>query len=174
MSGLLLSAGMLDDLLRDLGINPLVLLVQAVIFITTFLVLRRLLFGRMMKFMTSREAEVERALEAIRRDRAELEKHAAEYEAHIARIEKEAYDRMQAVFKEGLEAKGRISALAQQAASAEVKSALESIGREKRAALAALQKEVQAISRQAVERVIGVPVDPKDLDRSLKSAGGSP
>jgi len=170
MSGLLLSTGILEDL----GINPLVLVVQAVIFITTFIVLRRLLFGRMMAYMVGRETEVQGDLDRLSHSRAELEKRSAEYEAHIARIEKEAYDRMQAVLKEGLEAKGRISAQAQQAAAAEVKAAIEAIGREKKSAMAVLQKEVQAISRQAVERVIGVPVDAKDLDRSLKNAGGAP
>ena len=156
MSGLLLA----DGILQDLGIHLPVLLVQAVIFIVTFGVLRRLLFGRIMKFMTDREAEVARALEGIRRDRTELEKLTAEYEAHIARIEKEAYDRLQAVLKEGLEARSRISAEAQQKAAAEVKRALAEIAREKSVALVALQKEVQTISREAVERVIGVSVDP--------------
>lgn len=171
MSGLLLSAGILEEL----GIHLPVLAVQAFIFIVTFWVLRRLLFGRMMKFMTDREAEVDRAMEAIRRHRAEFEKVTGDYEAHIARIEKEAYDRMQAILKEGLDAKSRISAQSQQQAATEVKSALEAIAREKGAAMAALQKEVQAISRQAVERVIGVPVDEKALDRTLKSwtGGGS-
>jgi F-type H+-transporting ATPase subunit b len=162
MNGLLLSAA---DVVKDLGIHLPVLAVQAFIFIVTFTVLRRLLFGRMMRFMTDREGEVDRALEAIRRDRAELERLTSEYEGHIARIEKEAYDRLQAVLKEALEARARISAEAQQKSAAEVKAALAEIGREKREALAALQKEVQTISREAVERVIGVPVDPSAAGR---------
>jgi len=155
MSSLLLAEG----LLTDLGINFKILVVQSFIFIVTFAILRRLLFARMLGFMTSREAEVERALASIHRDRAELEKFSAEYEANIARIEKEAYDRMQAMLKEGLEAKARISGQAQQQASAEVKAALAAIGKEKEVALATLRKDVAEISRQAVERVLGVPVD---------------
>jgi len=155
MSGLLLAEG----LLTDLGINFKILLVQAFIFIVTFAILRRLLFARMLGFMTSREAEMEKSVQAIRHDRAEIEKFAKEYEAHLARIEKEAYDRMQAVLKEGLEAKGRISAQAQQQAAAEVKAALAAIAQEKEKALVALRKDVPAIARQAVERVIGVPLE---------------
>jgi len=157
MSGLLLAEG----LLTDLGINLKILVVQAVIFIVTFSILRRLLFARMLGFMTSRESEIEQSLQGIRRDRAEIEKFTAEYEAHIARIEKEAYARMQAVLKEGLEAKVRISAQAQQQAAAEVKAAVAAIAQEKEKALVALQKDVPAIAQQAVERVIGVPLEAK-------------
>ena len=158
MSGLLLAEG----LLTDLGINLKILLVQAIIFSLTFAILRRLLFARMLGFMTSREAEIEKSVQAIRHDRAELEKFTKEYEAHIARIEKEAYDRMQAVLKEGLEARSRISAQAQQQAAAEVKAALAAIAQEKEKGLVALRKDVSAIARQAAERVIGVPLESGD------------
>ncbi len=155
MSGLLLSGG----ILQDLGIQVPVLLVQMSVFVVTFIVLRRLLFARMLEFMTAREAEIEKAVQAIRHDRAELERLTRDYEQHVARIEKEAYDRMQAVLKEGLEARSRISAQAQQAAAAEVKAALAAIAQEKERALETLKKDVPAIARQAVERVIGVPVE---------------
>ena len=158
MSGLLLAEG----LLTDLGINLKILLVQAIIFSLTFAILRRLLFARMLGFMTSREAEIEKSVQAIRHDRAELEKFTKEYEAHIARIEKEAYDRMQSVLKEGLEARSRISAQAQQQAAAEVKAALAAIAQEKEKGLVALRKDVSAIARQAAERVIGVPLESGD------------
>jgi len=162
MNSLLLSA---PDILENLGINPLVLAVQAFIFIVTFTVLRRLLFVRMLKFMTDREAEVDRSQEAIRRDRAELERFTKEYELNIARIEKEAYDRMQVLLKEGMEARSRISAQAQQQAAAEVKAAVADIARMKNQALEQLRKDVPAIAQQAVERVLGVP---------LEGAGGGP
>jgi F-type H+-transporting ATPase subunit b len=155
MSSLLLDS----NILSDLGINGMVLGVQACIFIVTFAILRRLLFARMLGFMTSREAEMEKSVQAIRHDRAELEKVAKEYEAHIARIEKEAYDRMQSVLKEGLEAKSRISSQAQQQAAVEVKAALAAIAQEKDKALVVLRGDVPAIARQALERVIGVPLE---------------
>jgi F-type H+-transporting ATPase subunit b len=166
MTSLLLAG----DILKDLGIHLPVLAVQAVIFLVTFAVLRRLLFERMMGFMTSREAEVGRALAAIRADRAELERLTGEYEAHIARIEKEAYARLQAALKEALEERARIAAEAQQQAAAQVKAALAEIGREKREGLAALRKEVQGLTRQAVERVVGVTLDAASLDDSIRRA----
>ncbi len=166
MNSLLLAGGILEDL----GIHLPVLAVQAVIFLVTFAVLRRLLFERMMRFMTSREAEVDQALAAIRADRTELERLTAEYEAHIARIEKDAYARLQAALKQALEERARIAAEAQQQATAQVKAALADIGREKRDGLAALRKEVEGLTRQAVERVVGVKVDAASLDDSIRRA----
>ena len=155
MSCLLLAGGLLDEL----GINLKVLGVQAFIFIVTFVVLRRLLFGRMLGFMTSREAEIDRSVQKIRHDRAELEKFTKEYEQHLARIEKEAYDRMQVLLKEGMEARSRISAQAQQQAAAEVKGAVADIAKMKNQALEQLRQDVPAIAQQAVERVLGVPLE---------------
>jgi len=155
MSCLLLAGGLLDEL----GINPKILGVQAFIFIVTFVVLRRLLFARMLGFMTSREAEIDKSVQAIRHDRAELERFTKEYELHIARIEKEAYDRMQVLLKEGLEERSRISAKAQHVAAAEVKAAVADIARMKDQALEQLRKDVPAIAQQAVERVLGVPLE---------------
>ena len=154
----------------DLGIRPQVVLAQALIFIATFLVLRRLLFGRIMSFMAGREAEAERQAAKIRHDREEVERLSKEYEAHVARIDKEAWERLQGLLKEAIEARARIAAEAQQRAAQEVKSALAAIAREKATASESLRKEVSALSRQAVERVVGVPVEAGALDSALKSA----
>ncbi|HEU4338849.1 MAG TPA: ATP synthase F0 subunit B [Planctomycetota bacterium] len=156
MSSLLLAEG---GLLKDLGINGWILLVQAIIFLVTFAILRRLLFGRMLGFMTSREAEIDKSVQSIRHDRAELERFTKEHEQHIARIEKEAYDRMQVLLKEGMEARSRISTQAQHVAAAEVKAAVADIVKMKSQALEQLRKDVPAIAQQAVERVLGVPLE---------------
>lgn len=156
MAALALSEG---GILFDLGINLKVVLVQAVIFVVTLFALRRILFLPVMKFMTDREAEAERAAEKIRRERIEAERLAKEYEAHIARIDKEAWDRLQGVLKAALEARARLASEAQQRAALETKAALAVIARERDAALDSLRKDVPAMSRQAVERVLGVPLE---------------
>jgi F-type H+-transporting ATPase subunit b len=157
MAALLLAAE--GGILFDLGINPKVVAVQIVIFLATFFILRRLLFVPVMKFMTDREAEAARAAEKIRHERLEGERLAKEYEAHLARIDKEAWDRLQGVLKEALEARARMAAEAQQRTSQETKAALAVIARERDAALETLRKDVPAMSRQAVERVLGVPIE---------------
>jgi F-type H+-transporting ATPase subunit b len=168
MASLLLAEG---GILFDLGINPKVVAVQIVIFLTTFFILRRLLFVPVMKFMTEREAEAERAAEKIRFERAEGDRLAKEYELHLARIDKEAWDRLQAILKEAIEARGRMAAEAQQRAAQETRAALEVISKERTAALAALKKDIPAMSRQAVERVLGVPFESGTLESAAKGEG---
>jgi F-type H+-transporting ATPase subunit b len=163
-----MNAVLLADILSDLGINPKVLAVQAFIFIVTFVVLKNLLFGRVMAHMKSREEEVKKQVDTIAHERAELGKLEKEYAAAIARIEKEAYDRLQAVLKEGMDARGKIVADAQKQASDEVKSALAAIAREKESALAALQDQVAALSRDSAQKVIEVPVDASAVDAAVR------
>ena len=54
ISSLLASGGLLDDL----GINGKVVATQVVIFVTTFLLLGRILFGRALSHLQQREDEV--------------------------------------------------------------------------------------------------------------------
>ncbi|MBV8881173.1 MAG: hypothetical protein JO332_14505, partial [Planctomycetaceae bacterium] len=51
ISALLASGG----LLQDLGINPVVVATQVVVFVITFLLLSRILFGRALGHMQQRE-----------------------------------------------------------------------------------------------------------------------
>lgn len=154
MAGLLLAQG---GILDDLGINLWVVGMQGIIFFLTFLALRKILFKRIMDHMIAREAEAHEAEEKIRHDRAEAERLAKELEAQLARIDKEAWERMQGVLKEAMVARGKIAAEAQQKAAQETKLALEAISRDRAATLESLRKEVPAMARQVVERVIGVP-----------------
>src|SRR5687767_1510628 len=132
MAALLLAEG---GILFDLGIRLQVVGAQILIFSVTFIVLRRLLFGRIMDHMTAREREAEHAAEKIRHDRSEAERLAKEYEAQLARIDKEAWERLQNVLKEALEARSKIAAEAQQRAAQETKAALAVITQERDAAL---------------------------------------
>ena len=157
-----------SGVLFDLGIRVQVLVAQALIFLVTFFILRKILFARVLDHMVAREAEAGRVEEKIRADRAEAERLSREYEAHLARIDKEAWERLQGVLKEAIEARGKITAEAQARAAQETKTALAAIARDRDAALDGLRKEIPALSRQVVERVIGLPLEPDALQASSK------
>ncbi len=147
-------------LLEELGINLRVLGTQVVIFVVTFLVLSRILFGRVLDHVTRREEEIRKAREEAARGLAEAERLAKDYEGRLARIDKEAYERMQADLKEALaEVAGQL-ARAQASAREEVRKGREAIAAEKQTALAGLQGEVERMTLALGEKVLETRLDP--------------
>jgi F-type H+-transporting ATPase subunit b len=156
ISTLLASGGLLDDL----GINGKVVATQMVIFVITFLALAKILFGRSLGNMQRREEEIRKAHEAIQHDRAEVERMTKEYEAHLAKVDKEGYDKTQDILREALAAAQASIARAQADAKADTERAAADIAREKRESLAQLRAEVTRLTQQVAEKVLETPVDP--------------
>lgn len=150
---------LLADILQDLGLNLKVLAVQVVIFVTTFLVLSRVLFGRVVRHILHREEEVKASHASIESDRAKVVALSKDYEARIAKIDKEAYDRMQEIFREALSASGQILSRAQSEARQQVESARVEVAKEKRSSLEHLRGEVVRLSVQAAEKVLDTRLD---------------
>ena len=147
-------------LLETLGINLWVLGTQVVIFSVTFLLLSRILFGRALGHLQQREEEIRKAQEAIQRDRADVERMTREYEARIAKVDKEGYEKTQAILKEALAAAQAAVGKAQADAKAETDRAVAEVGREKRESLAQLKSEVTRLTLQVAEKVMDTPLDP--------------
>src|SRR5579863_8192797 len=111
-------------LLHDLGLNGVVLATQVVIFVVTFLVLAKVLFGRALSHIQQREAEVRAAQEGIGRSRSEMERMTREYEAHLAQADKQGYDKTQEILREAMAAAQAAVAKAQADAKAESERAI--------------------------------------------------
>lgn len=158
MAPLLLASG--GGLLDDLGVNLVVVATQVVIFVITFLLLGRILFGRALGHLQQRETEIKKAHDAIQHDRAEIERMTREYEAHLAKVDKEGYDKTQEILKEALAAAQASVAKAQADAKAETERASAEIGREKRESLAQLRSEVTRLTLEVAEKVLEVKLDP--------------
>jgi len=156
MNPALLASG---GLLEQLGINPVVVATQVVIFVITFLMLSRILFGRALGFMQQREDEIKKAQDAIQHDRAEVERMTKEYEAHIAKVDKEGYDKTQALLKEALAtAQGNV-ARAQTDAKAQVEKAMAEIVQSKKDSLVQLRTQVARLTVDVVEKVLDTKLD---------------
>ena len=147
-------------LLQDLGINPVVLATQVVIFVITFVLLSRILFGRALGHMRQREEEIQKAHDAIRHDRAEVERLTKEYGAHLAKVDKEGYDRTQAILKEALSAAQASIAKAQADAKAQSEQAVAEIAREKKDSLVQLRSDVNRLTLEVAEKVMETKLDP--------------
>jgi F-type H+-transporting ATPase subunit b len=152
----LLAAG---GLLEQLGINPVVLATQVVVFVITFLLLSRILFGRALGHMQQREEEIRKAQDAIHHDRAEVERMAKEYEAHLAKVDKEGYDKTQEILKQALAAAQAAVGKAQADAKSESERAIAEIAREKKAGLQQLRAEVTKLTLDVAEKVMDTKLD---------------
>jgi F-type H+-transporting ATPase subunit b len=148
------------DILKALGINPAVLGTQVVIFVVTFLLLSRVLFERALGHLQQREDEIKKAQDAIRHDQADVERMAKEYEAHIAKVDKEGYDRTQEILKQALAAAQASVARAQADARAESERAVAEIAREKKDSLAKLRADVTKLTLDVAEKVMDTKLDP--------------
>ncbi len=159
-------------LLYDLGINFKVLGVQVVIFLTTFLLLSRILFGRVLSHMQRREEEVRRHEEALARERQEIERLAQEYDAYVAKVERETYDRMQAILKEGLSAGGEILSRAQKEATQQIEAARVAIAEERARAGEQLRAEVVRMTVQACGKLLNMPLEESQVRPAILQALG--
>ena len=158
MSPLLLASE--GGLLHDLGVNLVVVATQVVIFVITFLLLGRILFGRALGHLQQREAEIKKAHDAIQHDRADLERMTKEYEAQLAKVDKEGYDKTQEILKEALATAQAAIAKAQADAKAETERAVAEIAREKRESLVKLRAEVTRLTLEVTEKVLDTKLDP--------------
>jgi F-type H+-transporting ATPase subunit b len=155
LSSLLASGG----LLQDLGINPAVLATQVVVFVITFLLLSRILFGRVLGYMQKREEEIQKAQDAVQHDRAEVERLTKEFDAHIAKVDKEGYDKTQALLKEALATAQANISKAQADAKAQTERAIAEIAQEKKASMAQLRSEVTRLTLDVAEKVLDTKLD---------------
>ena len=160
-------AGEGGGILDQLGINLKVVAVQVVIFLITIWVLYRFLFRPVTEFTERRDKEMDEAVAGIEKNRAEVERLAAEYRKKLDEIEKRAYDRLQEAIKEGLKAKAEIVAKAEKETRSLVEKARAEIEKEKAAAREALRAEVKRLALDAAERLTGRAPDPKQSERIL-------
>jgi F-type H+-transporting ATPase subunit b len=130
------------------------------IFVITFLALSKLLFRRVLAGMQEREEEIRKARESIAKERAELQKLTREYEEHLARIDREAYEKAQALLKEALAAAASTVAQAQTGAREEVNRAVAEIARERESARARVREDVSRLTLEVVERALDTRLDP--------------
>lgn len=156
MTSSLLASGLIDDL----GINFKVVATQVVIFVTTFVLLSRILFGRALGHMQQREQEVQKAHDAIKHDRAEVERMTREYQAHLAKVDKEGYDKTQVMLKEAMASAQASVAKAQAEAKAQTEKAAAEIVTGKRESLVQLKSDVTRLAIEVAEKVLNTRLDP--------------
>ena len=164
----LLAAGG-GGLLDTLGVSPPVVLVQIAIFVTTFVVLKEGLFGRVLRRLQTREAEVHASQKTIDKERADLRARLKEYEERIAKIDRAVYEEAQAIVKDALASAAATVAEAQAKAKKDVEDALAVVAAEKRSAREKLREDVTRLTLEVVEKVLETKLDPAAHGAAVRS-----
>ena len=162
MLSALLASGDAPSLLDTLGVSIPVVVLQIVIFVTTFVVLSNGLFGRVLRRMQERETEIRTAQAAVDRDRAELAKAGHEYQDQLAKIDRSAYEGAQALIKTAMAGAAATVAEAQERAKLEVQSALAVVASEKGKAREKVREDVTRLTLEVVEKVLETKLDPAE------------
>ncbi len=147
-------------ILEELGINLRVLATQAAIFALTFIVLSRLLFGRVMSHAMRREDELRRMKESAERELARAESLVKELDAHQARIRSRAEKLLNEAIREAKAAAAAEVARAQEEAHHEILRGREAVAAEKQKAMSAMRGEIERLAFAAAERILETKVDP--------------
>ena len=90
----------MDQLLKSLNIDPVVLLLNGVLFLVLLAILNAIFWKPMMKHLDARKAEISDAYKAVDDTRREMENLRTEYQGRLANIEAEARGRIQSTVRD--------------------------------------------------------------------------
>jgi len=154
------------ELLESIGLEPKLLLMQALSFIVLYLVLRKFLFAPIGSMIDARNKEVAERLDRAARDERAMEAVRTEYERRISEIETEARDRIQTAMAEARRLADEVKDNARADAEELKNRALAQIDREREKALKEIQDHIVDLSIDAAGRVVGQSLD-TDAHRRL-------
>ena len=146
-------------LLALIGINPQIVILQALGFLIVLLVLWKFVFGRVGGLLEERQQEITSRMEKLEADQHELDRLNAETRQRLNDIEAEGQAKIQAAVDEGNAERQHILDQARQEASAELERARVEIQREKDEAILELRGTVAEIAIDAASKIIDQTLD---------------
>ncbi|MCX7569551.1 F0F1 ATP synthase subunit B [Tumebacillus sp. DT12] len=130
------------------------MLVQLAVFLVLFLLLRKYAFGPLMKVMSDRAEYIENQITSAEKNRAEVERLAAEHKAAIDSAKKEAAEMLENARRSGDKQAADLVAAAEAEARRLREEASAEIKREKELALAEVREQVAALSVLLAGKII--------------------
>ena len=130
-------------------------LVQMAGFVVFFLVMKVVLFDRLLGFLRARRESLEASERRCADARKEIDRLAAEYQAKLAAADKAAYEETQKMVKEGIASKGAILLSAQEDGRKVVEAARAVVAAEKESALRSMDAPVRALAADLAAAATG-------------------
>ena len=151
---------MLDTLLKSLNIDPMVMLLNAVVFLALLAILNVWFWKPMMKHLDERKHQVSDAYKKIDDTRVELDRLRSDYQARLVSIEADARGRIQETVKDAQAQREAIIAGARQKAEETIKLGSVTLAKEAEATLTDLKSTMDKNALDALTKTAGVTVAP--------------
>jgi F-type H+-transporting ATPase subunit b len=146
-------------LTEPLNIDPLVLLMNGILFLVLLQVMSRLFWKPMMKHLESRKEEISKAYTTVDQTRREMDNLRSEYQGRLAAIEAEARGRIQETVLDAQHQREKMIADARAEAEITIKAGATAIEQEKVQTVISMREQLDDVAEQALARALGVPAD---------------
>jgi F-type H+-transporting ATPase subunit b len=156
---------MLPSLLKNLNIDPTVLLLNGVVFLVLLQVMTRLFWKPILEHLDRRKEEIDGAYQTVDDTRREMEELRSEYQARLARIEAEARARIQQTVREAQAQREALIAQARQDAERIVAEGGRSIELEREQISNSMRDALDDVALGVLRKVTGVA--PGSAQRAL-------
>lgn len=165
----------MEELLKSLGLDGRVFLIQVAGFVILVVLLRKFLFGPVSAMLAARQDEIKSTYDRADESIKAAEQLKADYEQRIGAVEAEARQRIQEAVKEAQAAKDEIVSEARAESHAIIERGAREIEHERDRALVELRTEVANLAVGAAGKIIGENMDDarqrKLVDDFMKQVG---
>jgi F-type H+-transporting ATPase subunit b len=148
-------------------LNWMLLSVQVATFLAAMVIIWKLFWGPLTRYMRERSAGIAADLERAENGKREIEALEAEYHTRLADLEARAQQEIKDALARGAQAKEQILAEARLEAKRILDKAQADLSQERERLVRELRAHVAQISLQAVERLLGQGLDAKAQARLL-------
>ena len=147
------------DILKSLGIDPLIMLLNGALFLVLLAILNAIFWKPMMKHLDARKHAISGAYKAVDDTRREMENLRGEYQLRLANIEAEARGRIQQTVRDAQHQRETMIAEARSRAEAIMREGAESIEREKQETLAGMRTTLDDVTVHALTKALHAEPD---------------
>jgi F-type H+-transporting ATPase subunit b len=147
------------DILKSLGIEPLVMLLNGVLFLVLLAILNAIFWKPMMKHLDARKETISGAYKAVDDTRREMENLRTEYQGRLAVIEAEARGRIQQTVRDAQQQRESMIAEARSQAEEIMREGAESLEQERQQTLAGMRSTLDDVAIQALGKAIHAAPD---------------
>lgn len=155
------------DALNSLGINWKILIAQIVNFLILLFILRRFLYGPIVKILDERKAKIAQGLKDSQSAKEQLEDADEKAKAIISKATQEAQIIVNSAKGEAEKEKNKIIAEAQEKAAKTIKEAQEKANQEEEKLVTRSKSRVGELVALALEKILGAKQDEKSIDKII-------